>query len=296
MKLLGLLLVFVCTFGGLLVAMGFNIPAFMGLMSVILGAFTGEFIIIMGCAFSAFLIGNTMDVIKMSGKYMSALTTPEAYNKDDYIELFSMLFTVFKLSRTKGWLALETHIENPDDSDLFAQFPGFQGNHHALIFFCDYLRIISLGNEDPAQLGGLMSEEIHTIEHHEHHAGHAVHHMGEGIPALGIVAAVLGVIKTMASISEPPEVLGKMIGGALVGTFMGVWISYAFVGPIALAMTAKAETQVMYYKCIKVCMIAFLKGAAPQVAVEFGRKTIPHNVQPGFLELEEKLNELPAPS
>ena len=295
MKFVGILLVFVCTFGGLLVAMGFDMYGFNKLMAIIIGAFTGEFIIIMGCAFSAFLIGNSMDVIKMSGKYMGALASPAAYSKEDYIDLFSMLFSTFKLARTKGWLALEPHIENPDESDHFKQFEKFHGNHHALIFLCDYLRIISLGNEDPGQIGGLMSEEIHTIEHHEHHAGHAVHHMGEGIPALGIVAAVLGVIKTMASISEPPEVLGKLIGGALVGTFMGVWISYAFVGPIASAMTAKAETEVMYYKCIKVCMIAFLKGAAPQVAVEFGRKFIPHEVQPSFQELEEVLNELPAP-
>lgn len=295
MKFVGILLVFVCTFGGLLVAMKFDMGGFMSLMSVIMSAFTGEFIIIMGCAVSAFLIGNSMDVVKMSGKYLKALAKPAAYSKADYIELFSMLFTVFKLSRTKGWLALEAHIENPHESDLFAKFPNFHHNHHAITFLCDYLRIISLGNEDPAQIGGLMSEEIQTIEHHEHHAGHAVHHMAEGIPALGIVAAVLGVIKTMASISEPPEVLGKMIGGALVGTFMGVWLSYAFVGPIAQAMTAKAETEVMYYKCMQVCVVAFLKGAAPQVAVEFGRKFIPHDVQPGFLELEEVLNELPAP-
>ncbi len=119
--------------------------------------------------------------------------------------------------------------------------------------------------------------------------------MADGIPALGIVAAVLGVIKTMSSISEPPEVLGKMIGGALVGTFLGVWVSYGMIAPIAGAMTAKAETEVMYFKCIKVGIIAFLNGAAPQVAVEFARKFLPHDVQPTFQELEERLNELPAP-
>lgn len=294
MKILGLILVLVCTVGGLMMAAGVS-NALHLITGVILPAAPGEFVIIMGCAFSAFLIANSGDVIKASGKYMSALTKPAAYSKADYVELLSMLFTVFKLARTKGWLALEAHIENPDESDLFAQFPTFKADHHALVFLCDYLRIISLGNDDPGQISGLMSEEIHTIEHHEHHPGHAVHHMGEGIPALGIVAAVLGVIKTMGSISEPPEVLGKMIGGALVGTFMGVWLSYAFVGPIALAMTAKAETKIMYYKCMKVGIIAFLKGAAPQVAVEFSRKFLPHDVQPSFQELEEILNELPAP-
>ena len=296
MKLVGLALVFVCTFGGLLIAMHFDFPKFMKLMTLILGAMPGEVVIIMGCAVAAFLVANTSETIKGTMKYMSALTKPSAHSKDDYIELMSTLFTVFKLARTKGWLALEQHIEQPEERDMFSQFPGFQHNHHALVFLCDYLRIISLGNENPHELEALMDEEIETIEHHEGHPGHAVQTMADGIPALGIVAAVLGVIKTMSSINEPPEILGKMIGGALVGTFLGVWLSYTMVAPIASAMTTKAETEVMYYKCMKVAIIAFLNGAAPQVAVEFARKFLPHDVQPSFQELEEKLNELPSPS
>ena len=140
-----------------------------------------------------------------------------------------------------------------------------------------------------------MDMEIETIEHHECHPGHAVQHMADGVPALGIVAAVLGVIKTMSSINEPPEILGKMIGGALVGTFLGVWLAYGIIGPIAGAMTSRGESEVMYYKAIKVAIIAFLNGAAPQVAVEFARKFLPHDIQPSFAELEDKLNELPAP-
>ena len=295
MKLVGLLLVFVFTFGGLLVAMHFDMPKFMKLMSGILAAMPGEVMIIMGCAVAAFLVANTGEVIKGAIKYMSALLKPSAYSKDDYMDLLSMQFTVFKTARMKGWLALESHIEEPEKSDLFGQFPSFQHNHHALVFLCDYLRIISLGNENPYELEALLDQEIETIEHHENHPGHAVQTMADGIPALGIVAAVLGVIKTMASISEPPEVLGKMIGGALVGTFLGVWISYGMIAPIASAMSAKAETEVMYYKCIKVGLIAYLNGAAPQVAVEFARKFLPHNVQPTFQELEDKLNELPSP-
>ena len=296
MKFGGLALVFICTFGGLLIAMGFVVPKFMKLMTLILAALPGEFVIIMGCAFSAFLVANSMETIKGCGKYLSALAKPSAHGKEDYIELLSVLFTVFKLARTKGWLALETHIENPEESSLFSQFPKFQHNHHAIVFLCDYLRIISLGNENSFEIEALMDMEIETIEHHEHHPGHAVQTMADGIPALGIVAAVLGVIKTMASISEPPEILGKMIGGALVGTFLGVWLSYGMVAPIAGAMTSKADTEVMYYKAIKVAVIAFLNGAAPQVAVEFARKFLSHDVQPSFQELEEKLNELPAPS
>lgn len=141
-----------------------------------------------------------------------------------------------------------------------------------------------------------MDQEIDTIEQHHGHPGHAMQTMADGVPALGIVAAVLGVIKTMASINEPPAILGAMIGGALVGTFLGVFLAYGLIGPIAGAMGVRAATEVMYYKCIKIGVLAFLQGAAPQVAVEFARKFLPHDVQPSFQELEEHLNTLPAPS
>lgn len=266
------------------------------LTGLILPAMPGEVIIILGCAIAAFLVANSSEVVKQTLGSFKALAKPSAYSKADYIDMLSMLFSVFKLARTKGWLALETHIENPEESSLFANFPSFQHNHHAIVFLCDYLRIISLGNENPHEIEALMDEEIETLQHHYAHPGHAVQHMADGIPALGIVAAVLGIIKTMSSISEPPEILGKMIGGALVGTFLGVWVAYGFVGPIASAMTARAETEVMYYKAIRIGMIAYLNGAAPQVAVEFARKFLPHDVQPTFQELEEILNEIPAPS
>jgi chemotaxis protein MotA len=175
------------------------------------------------------------------------------------------------------------------------QFPEFYADHHATVFLCDYLRIISLGNEDARIIEALLDEEIETLTTDEMHPGHAVQNMADGIPALGIVAAVLGVIKTMGSINEPPAVLGKMIGSALVGTFLGVWLSYGMVAPLANAINGKAETVILYYKCIKVGLIAFLNGAAPQVAIEFARKFLPHDVQPTFQELEEAINNMPAP-
>ena len=294
MKYAFLGLVFVCTFGGLLITMGFNMGKFMSIMMMMLKAIPGEVVIIMGCAVCAFMIGETTDAIKKVMEYFKALGQEESYSREDYTELFSVMYQTFKMARTKGWLALETHIENPMESDLFGQFKGFQNNAYALSFFCDYLRIISLGNDDAGQIGSLMDQELATFEKHEMHPGHSIQHMADGIPALGIVAAVLGIIKTMAAINEPPEVLGKMIGSALVGTFLGVWLSYALVSPIAVAMTSRGATEVKYFKTMKVVLIAFLNGAAPQVAVEFGRKTLPHNVQPTFQELEETLNELPS--
>jgi chemotaxis protein MotA len=295
MKFVGLILVLVCTFGGLMIAMHFHVEKFMHLMTLIFSAMPGEFLIIFGCSLCAFIIAHPVPMVKHTLKYLGALSKPVSYTKADYIELMCMMYSLFKLARTKGWLALEQHIEKPEESEFFARFPTFQHNHHALIFLCDYMRIISLGKENPFELDALMDEEIKTIEHHEMHPGHAIQHMADGIPALGIVAAVLGVIKTMASISEPPEVLGFLIAGALVGTFLGVWLSYAFVSPIAGAMTTRAESEVMYYKAMKVCIVAFLNNTAPQVAVEFARKFLPHDIRPSFQELEEKLNELPPP-
>lgn len=288
MKIIGFILVICCTFGGYMLGGGKLAP--------ILHAAPHELLTIMGCAIGAFIIANTGHVIKATFSNLNCIIKPEAHNKASYMELLSVMYMLFKLARTKGWLALESHIEDPENSELFKQFPGFIHNHHAVTFVCDYLRIISLGNENPHEIEALMDEEIESLTHEKMHPAHAVQTMADGIPALGIVAAVLGVIKTMGSITEPPEILGKMIGGALVGTFLGVFLAYGFIGPIAGALKSKAESEVLYYRCMKVSIIAFLQGAAPQVAVEFSRKFLPHNVQPGFLELEEKLNELPSPS
>jgi chemotaxis protein MotA len=288
MKFFGFFLVFACTFGGYFL-LG-------GKMKVILAVLPYEALIILGTAIGAFIVANSTHVIKSTISGLRCLVTPEAHTKESYLELLSVLYMLFKLARTKGWLSLESHIEEPEESDLFKQFPHFFQNQHAVEFICDYLRIISLGNENPHELEALMDEEIETLTEERMHPSHSVQTMADGIPALGIVAAVLGVIKTMQAITEPPEVLGKMIGSALVGTFIGVWAAYGFVGPVASALGERAKSEIMYYKCIKVTILAFLNGAAPQVAVEFGRKFLAHNIQPNFDELEEKLNELPSPT
>lgn len=288
-KLVGFVGILVCTVGGFLLAGGKMKIITKG----ILPSVPGEAMIIMGCAFSAFIIANSMGVIKDTLKYCKLMMNPDAHSKQDYLDLLSMLYMIFKLARTKGWLSMEQHIENPDESELFNNFPKIKDNHHAIVFLCDYLRIISLGSDNPHELEALIDEEIDTMKHHEEHPSHAVQGMADGVPALGIVAAVLGVIKTMSSISEPPEVLGKLIGGALVGTFLGVWLAYGFFGPMAQAMGTRAASEVKYYTTIKVALLAFLQGAAPQVAIEFARKTLPHSVQPSFVEVEEATNDLP---
>lgn len=286
-KIAGLVGVIFCTFGGFLLAGG-KVEI---ITNVILHALPGEGLTIMGCAICAFMIANSPHVIKETIHYLKLITKPEAHSKEDYLELLGMLYLVFRTSKQKGWLALEAHIENPEESDIFKQFPGFHANHHARTFLCDYLRIISLGNDNPLTMEALMDQELETIATEKRHPGHAVQTMADGIPALGIVAAVLGVIKTMGSITEPPEVLGSMIGGALVGTFLGVWVAYGYVGPLAGAINSRAESELKYYNCIKVAVLALLNGTAPQVAVEFARKTLHHEVQPTFLEVEEATNK-----
>lgn len=291
-KIAGIVAVLIATFGGLVLTAGFE-KAMHLLVGVILPAAPGESLLILGIAIAAFVIANSGHVVKQTLGYLKKMMNPEAHSKEDYLELLSLLFVIFKMAKTKGWLALEQHIENPHESEIFAAFPNFKANHHAETFLCDYLRIISLGNDKPHELEALMDEEIETLHQTETHPAHAVQTMADGIPALGIVAAVLGVIKTMASISEPPEVLGKLIGGALVGTFLGVWLAYGFVGPIAGAMGARAESEVKYYRCMKVAIMAFIQGCAPQVSVEFARKILHHGVQPTFLEVEEATNNVP---
>ena len=173
-----------------------------------------EVIIIVGAAVGAFIIGNPKAVLGRIGKGLGQAFKGSRYNKESYLELLSMMYQVFKLAKSKGMLALEQHVENPDDSSLFSQFPAFHGDHHVVTFLCDYLRMISLGTENPHEIEALIDEEIETHHNEQRQVSDAIQTMADGMPALGIVAAVLGVIHTMGSITEPPAVLGELIGGA----------------------------------------------------------------------------------
>ena len=281
--IIGIIVVIACTFGGY-VAMG-------GKLGVLWQPF--EVVIIVGAAIGAFIIGNTKPVLKGTmGAFKAAMSGPKV-KKESYVELLGLLYQVFKLAKSKGNLALEPHVEKPEESSLFQQFPGFSKNHHAVDFLCDYLRLISLGAENPHEMEALMDEELET-HHHEHEAiAGAIQTMADGMPALGIVAAVLGVIKTMGSISEPPEVLGKLIGGALVGTFLGVWLSYGFLAPIASKAKSTFEAESKYFLCIRAGLLAHMGGAAPAVSVEFARKALLSTDRPTFYEVEEACAALP---
>jgi len=252
-----------------------------------------EWLIIVGAAIGSFLIGNPKEVITgVVGNFALIFKGPH-HSKDAYMELLSMLYAVFKLAKTKGDLALESHVEKPDESPLFAKFPGFNEDHHVRTFFCDYLRLLTLGTSNAHEVEAVIDMELEAHHKFYHEVSHAVNLMADAMPALGIVAAVLGVIHTMGSITEPPEVLGHLIGAALVGTFSGVLISYAFFAPFARSMQMCFDSDGYYHTCIKAALLAHMQGYAPQVSVEFARKLLPDELKPSFQELEEAINNLP---
>lgn len=254
-----------------------------------------EFMIIVGAAVGSFVIGTPGHYIKDVLKSTKLLLKGPPYKKAQYLELLTMLFATFKLMRSKGMLEMEQHIEHPHESALFNSYPSFAKSHHALTFFSDYLRIMTLGVEDYYTLEELMEREIAVHRNHGKHVEHIVVTMADGMPALGIVAAVLGVITTMGSINEPVEILGGMIGAALVGTFLGVLLSYGFFAPMGRYMGEQYEADVKYMECIRIALLSHLKGNAPAVSVEFARTSLDDKVKPSFMEVEDACSGVSVP-
>ncbi|MAF47883.1 MAG: flagellar motor stator protein MotA [Rhodospirillales bacterium] len=253
-----------------------------------------EFVIIGGAAIGQLLIASPKRVIGGLAGSFGVILKGSKYNKDSYLELLSVLYSVFRLAKSKGDLALETHVEKPDESTIFAKFPMFTSDHHAVEFLCDYLRLLTLGASTSHEVEAVMEQELETHHSEDHDVAHAMATMGDAFPALGIVAAVLGVIHTMGSITEPPEVLGHLIGGALVGTFFGILISYGLVSPMAKSLEAAFSADSKYMECIKTGIIAHMQGYAPQVSIEFARKVLGSDVRPSFAEVEEQIQNIPS--
>lgn len=252
-----------------------------------------EFLIILGASIGAVLTSNTKTILVGLGKSFGRMLKGPKHKKNGYGELLSLLHQLFKLAKSKGNLALEKHIENPAESSLFEQFPLVLADHHAMDFLCDYLRLLTMGSENPHELEALMDQDLETHHQEETAVSGALYSMADGLPALGIVAAVLGIIHTMGSITEPPEVLGYLIGAALVGTFFGILVSYGFVAPMASALSNIIEADSKFYQCIKAGLLAHVAGHPPVISVEFARKILPSDVRPSFAELEETFDNLP---
>jgi chemotaxis protein MotA len=253
-----------------------------------------EVLIILGAAIGAFIIANPASVQRGVVRNLKVLLKGAPYPKAAYLELLTLLYAVFKLAKTKGTLALEAHIEHPYESELFQRFPTFLANHHAVEFLCDYLRLITLGAENPHEIEELMAADLETHHAEREQIAAALATMSDGLPAFGIVAAVLGIIITMGSVAEPPEILGRLFAAALAGTFMGVLFAYGFVGPMAGKLRAHFEAEAKYYECLKAGLVAFVQGHAPAIAVEFARKTLYSHERPSFTEVEEAVANAPA--
>lgn len=284
LPIIAIVIIMACVFGVYIVSGG-N-------MEIVMHALPHEAATILGASIGAFLIANKGDVIKGALKGVKKVFGKPKWTDQDYKDLLSLLFAILKLVRSKGMIALEQHIENPEQSSIFQQYPKILHDHFAIDFICDTLRMMTMNFEDPHQVEDMM-EKLLEKHHHEVHApAAAVQTMADGIPAIGIVAAVLGVIKTMGSINAPVEVLGAMIGGALVGTFLGVFLSYCFVGPFASKMGAIWDAEHNFYIVIKGVLVSHLQGNAPQISVEIGRTCVPTKNQPTFKALEEHLSTI----
>lgn len=281
--IIGIIVIFVMVFGGYLAAGG--------KMAIILKSLPFELTMIGGAAAGAFLISNDGSTAKATLKSIGLVFKGAKWKPDDYRDLLCLLFELIRVARQNP-VALEEHIESPEGSAIFSRYPKIQHDHEAVELICDTMRSASMNYDDPMQVEEVLDKRVDANLHHALHISHALQAMADGTPALGIVAAVLGVIKTMASIDQPPEILGKLIGGALVGTFLGVFLAYGFLGPFAARLQGIAQDDSHFYRLIREVLVANLHNHPANICIEVGRQNAPHHMRPSFSELEEALQNV----
>lgn len=277
--IVGWLVILVCVFGVYIVHGG-NIM-------VILHALPFELITIGGATVGAFLANNQMKVVKATIKGLGECFKGSKYTKARYMDLMALMFDILQKARKEGLMAIEKDVETPEESEIFKKYPIVGSDHHVVEFITDYLRMMVSGNLNAHEIESLMDNEIETHHHEAHAAVAAIQRVAGGLPAFGIVAAVLGVVNTMGSVGQPPAVLGGMIGSALVGTFLGILLAYAFAEPLAGVLEQKVEEAGKELQCIKTTLLASMQGYNPSTAIEFGRKVLFSTERPSFTELEE---------
>ncbi|CUH51351.1 flagellar motor stator protein MotA [Shimia marina] len=282
-SIIGIAVVFIMVLGGYALAGGSLAP--------IMKALPFEMIIIGGSGVGAFLLSNDAAAVKHTLKDLGKVFKGTKWQPQDYQDLLCLLFELIRLAR-KNPVAIEEHIENPEESSIFQRYPKIQADKEAVNLISDTMRSASMNYDDPHQVEEVLEKRIEANFHHAMHSPHALQSLADALPALGIVAAVLGVIKTMGSIDQPPEVLGKMIGGALVGTFLGVFLAYGLVGPFASKIKGIVEEDAHFYQLIREVLIANLHNHSPNICIEVGRQNTPAHNRPQFAELEEALKEV----
>ncbi|OIP92445.1 MAG: flagellar motor stator protein MotA [Syntrophobacterales bacterium CG_4_8_14_3_um_filter_58_8] len=248
-----------------------------------------ELLIIGGAAIGAFMISNPLKIIKATLGAVKGIFSGESYSKQDYVDALMLLNGVFYKIRQQGLVSIESDVDAPGESVLFNKYPKILKNHRAVLLIADTLRIVMTTTIATYELEALIDTELETYQEEILSPSKAINFVADSLPGLGIVAAVLGIVLTMAKMKESPEVLGQSVGAAMLGTFLGVLLCYGFVGPMGKNLEHSAGERVQYLNVLKVALISFLGGSAPKVAVEFGRRVIPENVQPSFAEMEEAL-------
>lgn len=246
-----------------------------------------EYVIILGSAIGTFIVANPMKIVKDAIRAMGEAIKESMPKRNDYLDILALLFVLLREMRTKTKSEIEVHVDKPEDSDIFKAYPSVLKNTDLTTFICDYCRLVLIGSARPHEIESLMEEEIQTIMRDKLKVYMAVTAIADALPALGIVAAVLGVIKAMGALDQPPEVLGHLIGAALVGTFAGILFSYGFFGPLATKIKIVREKKARIYFIVKQTIIAYLNGSMPQVAVEHGRKAVSAYERPTVGELEQ---------
>ena len=280
--IIGLVVVLGCVIGGYLMVDG---P-----LGVLVQP--SEFVVIGGAAIGAVITANPIKLLQLLGKKLPAALKGSPYSKEAFLEALRMMYDVFINAKKGGLLSLETDVNDPHKSAIFTKYPSFIGNHHAVDFFCDAMKMLVNGAAQPDELELLMEAEMET--HHEESAisPNILTRLADALPGLGIVAAVLGIVVTMQHLDGPPEELGHHVGAALVGTFLGILLSYGVVGPLATNLENLAQEEAKYYACLKAGVVAFANGAAPLTAAEFARKTIFSFDRPTNNEMEVRLKEI----
>ncbi|MGB9990803.1 flagellar motor stator protein MotA [Pseudoduganella rhizocola] len=248
-----------------------------------------ELLMIGGAALGAFFVANDSKAIKATFNAIPTLFQTSRYTKTMYMDLMSLLFELLTKVRKEGLMSVEVDVDEPYESPIFTRYPRIIEDGHILEFITDYLRLMISGNMDAFQIENLMDNEIETHHEDAELPVNTIQHMAESMPAFGIVAAVVGVVHTMASVGLPPAELGVLIAAALVGTFIGILLSYGFVGPVAQLLRRKYQEQAKMYQCVKVTLLASLNGYAPALSVEFGRKVISATERPSFMELDKQV-------
>jgi len=278
---------------GTLVVLGSVLGGFlMGGSNLLLLWHPLEVLVIIGGALGAFLISNPFSVVKKSFAGALGLIKGPRYRQAEYIQLLKLVYDILVMARKEGVLAIERHIEDPAQSDIFKKYPQIMDDHHMIEFMIDCLRLMSGGNLDPHELESLLEFELEA--HHKEAAepAHAVQRVADALPGFGIVAAVLGIVTTMAAIDGASTTeIGHKVGAALVGTFLGILVAYGFVGPIAAAMEGKAHEEAKAFEVVKMALVASVRGYPPPVAVEFARKLLASQVRPNFKDLDQALRE-----